>query len=445
MPTGPRTVVVRVSMIVALVAGAALVAVLVLGASRTSYQLNVVLENASQLVKGNRVSVGGVPVGSVKDIRLDDHNRAVVVLEITDPEIAPVHEGTRAVVRATSLSGVANRYVAIEPGPNNARPIPDGGAIPEDRTQSSVDLDEILNSLDYRTRQGLSTFVRSSSEQYSGEEEEANKGLEALNPALSQVAATTAEIDRDEDALSRAIIESAAVVSAVADRDPQLESGIQGAATTLSAVAGQRGSLDAVLANSPAVLRRANTTLVNLRATFGDVRPALREARPAAAPLAGVLRVAAPLARDARPTVADVRALVPDADAALRGLPATQRAATPAFTSATKSLKDALPVVQGVRPYVPDTVAGLINGFGGTAGGYYDANGHYARISFQGGPYSINGDGSLLTLPSADGSLSGYRKGLLARCPGAAAQPAADQSSPWTDSGASCRAEDSPK
>jgi phospholipid/cholesterol/gamma-HCH transport system substrate-binding protein len=445
LPTGSRGAVVRMLSVVALVAGATFVAVLVIGHSSTDYRLKVVLTNASQLVKGNRVSVGGVPVGTVADISLDDRNRAVVEIKITDGELAPLHEGTRAVVRATSLSGVANRYVALEPGPNDADTIPDGGTIPEERTQASVNLDEILNSLDLQTRRGLSTFVRSSAEQYAGAEKAANAGLEALNPALSQAAATSAEIDRDEDALTKAIVESAAVVSAIAERDPQLESGLAGAATTMSAVAGQRASLDQILAATPDVLRRANTTLVNLRATLGDLRPALREARPAAGPLADVLRVAAPLASRARPTVADLRGLVPDADRALRGLPATERVAKPTFKLASRSLRDAMPVVAGLRPYVPDTVGGLINGFGGVAGGYYDANGHYARISFQGGPYALNPAGSLVEVPPSDGSLSGYREGIVARCPGAATQPAGDGSNPWVTDEAPCKKEDSPR
>jgi phospholipid/cholesterol/gamma-HCH transport system substrate-binding protein len=234
-------------------------------------------------------------------------------------------------------------------------------------------------------------------------------------------------------------------VSAIAERDPQLESGLAGAATTMSAVAGQRASLDQILASTPDVLRRANTTLVNLRATLGDLRPALREARPAAEPLADVLRIAAPLARDARPTVADLRELVPETDTALRGLPATERAARPAFRSATRSLRDSMPVVSALRTYLPDTVSGLINGFGGTAGGYYDANGHYARISFAGGPYSINPAGSVLPSPPSDGSLSGYRSGITARCPGAATQQAGDKSNPWITPDAPCKPEDSPR
>src|SRR4051794_19635066 len=272
MPTGPRGAAVRILSVVALVAGAALVAVLVLGGSRTDYRLRVVLVNASQLVKGNRVSVGGTPVGSVSRIELDDHNRAVVEIRVTEGDLVPLHQGTRAVVRATSLSGVANRYIALEPGPNDAKPIPDGGTIPEERTQASVDLDAILNSLDLQTRRGLSTFVQRSADQYAGAEQQANTGLEALNPALSQAAATSAEIDRDEGALSRAIVESAAVVSAIAERDPELESGVAGAATTMRAVAGERASLDRILTTTPGVLRRADTTLVNLRAALGDLR-----------------------------------------------------------------------------------------------------------------------------------------------------------------------------
>ena len=34
----------------------------------------------------------------------------------------PLHEGTTAIVRATSLSGIANRYVSLAPGPEQRRP-----------------------------------------------------------------------------------------------------------------------------------------------------------------------------------------------------------------------------------------------------------------------------------------------------------------------------------
>ena len=115
----------------------------------------------------------------------------------------------------------------------------------------------------------------------------------------------------------------------------------------------------------------------------------------------------------------------------------------PAFASAVSTVEDALPVVNEVRPYTPDAVGGLFNGFGGTTSGYYDANGHYTRISFQSNAYSLQGLGSLLPIPQNQPGLTGYRKDITNRCPGAATQSAPDKSNPWVFP--TCDEKDSPR
>ena len=416
------------------------VAVLLGGGSE--YELRVRLQSASQLVKGNQVKVGGHPVGEVEAIELTPDNQAELRVVIRDDELAPLHEGTLATVRQTSLSGVANRYVALSPGPNDAPEIPSGGVLAAERTQSSVDLDVLLNTLDLETRNAAQRLVRAGAGQYRGVEAAANAGLERLNPALAQASATAREVVRDEPALRDAIVETAAVVEALEPRSPQLESGIAGAAQALEAAASERDALAETLQRAPATLRRANSTLLNLRAALTDLRPALREAQPVAPRLARLLDLLAPVARRARPAVRDLRTLVPSLRAALKELPATERSAVPAFASAASALEEALPIVAALRAYTPDVVAGLLNGFGGTTAASYDANGHYARISFQGGPYSLNNSGSLVPRPQSDGSLSGYRSRIFARCPGAAAEPAPDRSNPWAPPEAPCKPED---
>jgi phospholipid/cholesterol/gamma-HCH transport system substrate-binding protein len=441
--TGSAGTVARVLSAGALAVAAVVVAVLLLG-SGGGYELRVRLDNAGQLVEGNLVKVGGRSVGKIDTIELTRRNQAQLTLRIDDAELAPLHEGTTAIVRATSLSGVANRYLALAPGPNSSPEIPDGGLIPAERTRGAVDLDAVLNTLDIQTRAALGRVVRGSATQYSGAEAQANAGLARLNPALSQVAQTTRELSRDSGALTRFVVESAAVASAVAGRSPDLEQGIANAAAVADAVARESVSLDGALRLAPGVLRRANTTLVDVRAGLQDLRPALREAGPVAPRLARLLALAEPVALRARPAVGDLRRLVGDLVPALRGLPALERAAVPAVVSAARALEGAAPVVAAVRPYVPDLVSGMFNGFGGVTGGYYDANGHYARISFQGGPYSFDQAGSLVPVPPADGSLAGYRKGVFARCPGGAAAPAPDRSNPYTPPEAPCKRGDSP-
>ena len=72
-------------------------------------------EIAGQLVPDNDVQVGGRRIGSVKKIELTDDNQAAIRISVQEP-YAPLREGTKATIRLTSLSGIANRYIALTPG-----------------------------------------------------------------------------------------------------------------------------------------------------------------------------------------------------------------------------------------------------------------------------------------------------------------------------------------
>ena len=142
----------RVIAVAALVAAVALIALAMFG-NGSSYTVHAVFENAGQLVKGNEVRVGGQPIGSITDIVLDDDANAVVTMKVED-NFAPLHDGTTATIRATSLSGIANRYISLKPGPNSGSKIADGGRIGTDNTSAPVDLDVLFNTLDAKTRAG---------------------------------------------------------------------------------------------------------------------------------------------------------------------------------------------------------------------------------------------------------------------------------------------------
>jgi phospholipid/cholesterol/gamma-HCH transport system substrate-binding protein len=122
-----------------------------------------------------------------------------------------------------------------------------------------------------------------------------------------------------------------------------------------------------------------------------------------------------------------MRGLMPDARAALEPLPELAKAAMPALQSGIKAQKDVRPMITGLRPYTPDLIAGQFLGFGGSTAGYYDANGHYARIHLMVGPGGLLG---LSPRPEGD-QMEGYRTGVEKRCPGAAEEPAPDRSNPW--------------
>ncbi|HEY1359818.1 MAG TPA: MlaD family protein [Thermoleophilaceae bacterium] len=444
-----RQALARLLTIAGLVVAVAVVALLLFH-SGSDYEVTLDLENASQLVKGNEVKVGGIPIGTIKSIDLSPDFHARVRVRITDDEFQPLHEGTRASVLFDSLTGIAGRYIAITPGPSNAAKIPDGGQIDSDHTKAAIDPDQVLQTIDSKVQGDLRVVLRRSPTIFAGKAgDQANAGFEALNPALSQSTALAGELNKDQRSLRRLLTQSADVVSALASRPDDLEQLTGNALQATNAVADHTVALDSILGQLPPTLRRTNTTLVNLRATLEDLQPLVHDARPAAKPLAQVLMRLRPIAGSARPTIRRLLSTVRrpgthnDLLDALRGILPVAREGVPAFQSTTRLLKELGPIVNEIRPYTPD-LGGLLSGFGGTSNAYYDANGRYIRIGFYGSLYSLNDNGTLVPIPGTNG-LTGTRKHINRRCPGAATQPLPDNSNPYIENPSACRKEDTPK
>jgi phospholipid/cholesterol/gamma-HCH transport system substrate-binding protein len=402
------------------------------------YTVTAVVSDAGQLTKGNEVQVGGVPVGSVKAVELRDGGRqAELELSIEGGE-APLHEGTSATIRNPSLTSIAGRYVALLPGPNSAPEIPDGGRIPTEDTTEIVDLDQLLNSLDPKVVAALSQVVHGSADAAKGRGRDLAAALHSLNPALSRSAAVLGEMDRDQAALSRLVVGTSPVVDTLAAHGRQITAGTTAAGSALRAIAGERQALSDTLAAAPPTLRRAIPTLASLRGLLSDLHPALVEARPVATGVSRLLPRLRPAARRLSAVLPQLHSLVSspgaddDATDFLRRLPQLSGEGVPLLGDLTKTLAAARPVLRELRPYAPDFTSGIVAGFGGSTGGYYDANGDYARISFLGGPFSLAG------LPTSVTNFGQVRSGAAERCPGSANYPVPDGSNPFVDSGVEC-------
>jgi phospholipid/cholesterol/gamma-HCH transport system substrate-binding protein len=421
---------------------AAVVAILVLtGSSKHEYTL--VFQSAGQLVKDNDVQVGGRRIGRVADIKLSDKNLAEVRVQVDEP-YAPLHLGTTATIRSGSLSGVANRYISLSPGPNSAPKIDDGATLGLDRTTTSVDLDQLFDTLDPEARKSLQQVIKGSSQQYDGKGAKANEALKYFNPALSTTSRLVNELDRDQQALQGFVIYTARATTALASRRGDLSSLVGNANSASAAIASESASLDQALTVLPRTLRQANTTFVNLRSTLDDLDGLVDASKPVAPRLAPFFKQLRPLLRDAQPTIKDLRTLISrpgagnDLTDLLRKQPQLTKVATPAFQHTIKGLQQSTPVLQFIRPYAPDLI-GWFRDFGQSTANY-DANGHFARISpivnaFQ---FTDNPAGGTLTALAPAERQVGLQSGKVRRCPGAATQAAADGSNPYAPEGSDC-------
>jgi phospholipid/cholesterol/gamma-HCH transport system substrate-binding protein len=435
-----RLVLGRVIAIAALFAAVILCLILLLNSSG-GYTVHAIVSDAGQLVSGNEVQVGGVPVGTVDSVKLRDGGRqAELDLSIDDAE-APLHQGTTLTIRNPSLTDVAGRYVALIPGPNSAPEIHSGGEVPTQDTTEIVDLDQLLNSLDPHVVAALSQVVHGSAEAAHGRGPALARALNSLNPALSRSAAALGELDRDQAAFRQLVTSSSQVVDTLASHHDAITAGTTDAGSALRAIAGERRQLASAISEAPPTLRRAIPTLARVRGLLSDLDPALSEARPVATGLSRLLPRLRPAAVHLRQVLPGVHSLVSspgddnDATDLLRRFPQLSAQGVPLLGDLTDLTEGARPIVSELRPYIPDLTSGIVAGFGGSSGGYYDANGDYARISFVGGPFSLAG------LPPLTKGFGEVRSGATQRCPGAANYPAADASNPFIDGGVSCQPE----
>ncbi|MEA2422986.1 MAG: phospholipid/cholesterol/gamma-HCH transport system substrate-binding protein [Thermoleophilaceae bacterium] len=421
---------------VAVVVAAVVVVALLLFTGGSSYTVKVEFENAGQLVKGNQVQVGGRPIGTVSKISLTDSGLAEI--EITLDELAPLHEGTSAVIRSTSLSGIANRYVALALGPQSARKIDSGGYIRADRTTSPVDLDQLFNTLDAPTRRGLQNIIQGSAAQYRGKSEKANLSIKYFNPALSTSSTLLRELVRDKVVFEHFVTDTSHVVTDLADRRGDLSALVGNANATAAAIGSENAALARSLDLLPTTMREANTTFVNLRSTLDDLDVLVNASKPATKQLAPFLRQLRPLVADARPTIRDLRNLVrsPGPGNDLTDLtlktPQLARLTDADFPRSITALQKTQPVLEYARPYTPD-FAGWLTKFGQSAA-TYDANGHYARIQpiFNAFQFNATPTGPVLT-PNTGSRLAGLQTGKNQRCPGGAMQPPPDKSAPYLE------------
>src|SRR3954471_18345088 len=245
------------------------------------YTVTAQFINAGQIVKGNEVKDGGVAIGRVTSIEASQDGHAKVEFSISDGDYKPLRRGTQVMIKQASLSGIANRYIDLKLGPANGDEIPDGGTIGPDETRTAVELDQIFNMFDPRTRTGLQDFFKGSAAMLHGKGKQLRRGVHYLTPALSTGARLFKELTRDDALLERFLVDSGTLVNALAERRTDLTGVVRNLNGTFGALGRQQSALAESVDRLPPFMRRANTTFVNLRSALNDVDPFVDASKPA--------------------------------------------------------------------------------------------------------------------------------------------------------------------
>ena len=369
------------------------------------YQVKGVFRDAQNVAVNSPVRIAGVNVGAVTKVEtLPESNAAVVTMTIKDAG-RPIHEDARMQLRPR-LFLEGNLFVDIRPGSPSSPELDSGDEIPIQQTSNSVQLDQILTSLQSNVRGNLQLAFKEigdAFEKYGGAE-----GLRDFNRSGGAAYKNTALVNeaflgtRVHD-LSNLVRNFDTVVASL-DRDkPALQDLVTNLRTVTGSFAAQDQALKSAVHQLPGTLFAARPVFANLNRSFPYVRAFSREALPGVRSTPATLTVATPFIYQLRKLVSkpELRGLVKDLRPTVPQLAKLTRSQLP-FMEQARALSSCFNNVvipwsnqtiqsndgeSGIGTIYEETGYGLAGIAGESRSG--DANGQYIRVEAGGGANTL--------------------------------------------------------
>jgi ABC-type transporter Mla subunit MlaD len=387
------------------------------------YEVKAVVKNAQNIAVKSPVRIAGVNVGTVSNVEsVTDANgngaqASIVTMRITDAG-RPVHTDAKVKLRPR-LFLEGNLFVDMQPGSPSAPEAPDGFTIPLQHTSNSVQVDQVLTSLQADTRQNLQTLLQELGDafvKYGGDE-----GLRTFFKTSAVANKSTAQVSEaflgtEPDDLSNLVLNLDRTVAGLGQEPAELQGLVSSLSTVTGSFAAQSAALETSIALLPQVLSNGRRALVSLNAMFPSLRAFARDLLPGVRSAGPALDAANPwvyqlaqlfskpelrgLANDLSPTIPQLARLSAEQPAFFE----QARALSSCFNNVVIPWADDAVTPSGVPPGLIDpagpplientgvpvykeTGYGLVGLAGESRSG--DANGQYIRVEAGGGSNTV--------------------------------------------------------
>lgn len=236
-----------------------------------TFPLNANVPDAQQLVAGSEVRIRGFRVGQVNEIvaepaRGDRPPFAHLVMKL-DGDIKGVPEDTLVRVRPRSLLGA--KFVELEPGESD-RDVKPNATLPLRNARTTAELDEIFNTFDKPTREGLQNTIRNFGDAVAGRGPDINDAIGAISELMVPLRDVATALASDKTDLDGFIAAAADFSGALAPVAGKLGDLFDKGAVTLAAIDAAGKRFGQGIAELPP------TEQVGLKA-LNDISPVLRD------------------------------------------------------------------------------------------------------------------------------------------------------------------------
>jgi ABC-type transporter Mla subunit MlaD len=265
-----------------------------------TYNVWLQLPNASNLVTGNEVRIGGDRVGIIDKIQPQTHRDGSVTARLhvkLETDVKPLPVDSTIIVRPRSPLGL--KYIEVSRGASS-RGVPEEGTLPlRQATPRPVEFDDFFSMFDRPTRAANQVNLREFGDALAGRGTSINEAIVALDPLTKNaipVLKNLADPNTRFGELFRALEQTAAAVAPVGEQQGQLFRNLAITFTAFDAIA--IPYLQDTISGGPAALDTAirsfpiqRPLLANAAGFFRDLQPGARALRASAPALATAFEV----------------------------------------------------------------------------------------------------------------------------------------------------------
>lgn len=386
-----------------------------------AYEVKATFSNAVNIALKSPVRIAGINVGTVTGVEAKGRN--TVVTFTVDGEGRPVRTDASAQIRPR-LFLEGNWFIDLDPGTPEAEELGNGEVIPVSRTSTSVQIGDVLRTLQTPERANIQRLLKSLGEGLNAKPTAMDdltfepfvqglSGGEALNlayrngerAARGTAIVNEASLGNRRNDLPNLIRGLTRVTGAINARGDDVEGFVDNFATFTGALAAESQNLELTI-------QRLGPTLVTARQAFTSLNAALPALRGYAIALTPALNEVPATIRAARPFTDQLKLLLTDRE--LAGLARTIKRSTPASAKSLAETMKLLPEFRNLGLCIADnliptgdqviTADGLGSGqpasrealFAavGSAGSasLFDGNGPLVRFQTGGGPVKVKMD-----------------------------------------------------
>lgn len=265
--------------------------------------VTAMLPDASPLIPGNLVRASGIEVGEIESVDLRN-GQAAVQMKL-DPVVLPLHKDASVKIRPVTLLG--ERFIELNRGSPNSPVMNEPRVIQAKQTSRSVDLDEVLNSVNKPTSTALAALATTLGEGVGAQGGQVDSAIKALAPAMQNTQQLGAILNQQNSVLNQLVDRSSPVAEAAAGRNSeQLDHMVDSTKRALHAVGTQHQALREAVKQLPATLTNAQRVLSQAAGVAESGTPTLRAARPVTDNLPQISRELNAFADSANPALASL-------------------------------------------------------------------------------------------------------------------------------------------